>query len=272
MLRSKISVWWKYTKSTFKTKNAFLPMALKLDDIAISCLREIENTKSCKEILANPDLAQFFFAPYATSLNYHQAIVSASMSQYGLSSFSLVRPQLEAGLIFLYFCDSKNDHELFHRIESYQDWVVLKMYENANKSNEFEFMSHLSQHESYMHQIQNNYETLMNKYSTRSDELKKLKRPSFLHNKRAIAKAHDIEGLYLHVQAEASASIHISDVSDRVSYEIISNQITYDLNTNSDESYWILMLSNLLQLNTVKSMAKTFDIYPAVRDQLKQCI
>jgi len=269
MIKIKFLEWLKYTMATIKSRNRMLPMASNLDKSALECLKEIEKTDVCKSILLMPDLAQFFFSPYATALNYHQAILSASLSKYSLSSYALVRPQLESALIFLYFINSSSEAELLERVESYSDWVVVKMYQNANRSSKFEFVPHLSTHESFMRQIEENYKVISEKYAGREKEFKELKRSSFLLNKRAVACENDIEGLYLHVQSEASASIHAADVSDRVSYNISKNRISYSLDNTTHDSFWILMLANLIQFHLIKTTATYFGVYALLKKQLE---
>lgn len=269
MWKNKLTQWLRYTQAIIKSKNKFLPMAARLEKVEKFCFKEVGKTNKFREIANSPDLLQFFLGPYLTAVSYHQSIILSSLSKNGLNGFVLLRPQLESTLIFLYFLDSSDEEELLNRVEEYYDWVVVKMYENAQKSNEFEFVPHLSTHNGFMKKIETNYSSLKDRYIGKDAEFNRLKRSSFLKNKRGIAKQNDIEGLFLHIQSEASASIHVADVSDRVTYTLSPTDITYSFNKYSDDSFWVLMLSNLILISLIKSMAKYFDVYPMVKEKLK---
>ncbi|MDO9105281.1 MAG: hypothetical protein Q7U57_10000 [Methylovulum sp.] len=193
MWKAKLSEWFKYTNSTIRANNKLLPMATKLDNVALLCLKEIEKTEKGQFILQSPHLSQFFFSSYATSLHYHQAIVSASLSKYSLNNLVLIRPQLEAAIIFLYFIDSSSEEELFNKVERYHDWVVVKMHQNSCKSSKLHFVQHLSTHKSFVEQINKNYLVLTQKYAGREKEFNKLSNSSsFVLDKSFVARQNGI--------------------------------------------------------------------------------
>ena len=174
----------------------------------------------------------------------------------------MLRPQLEAALIFMHFTGILNEADVLKEVESYHDWVVVKMYDNAKRSNKFD-LSHLSKHQESSEKVEKNYSIVKEKYCNNESDFKSLSRPRFSHNKRKVAQDNNMESLYLHIHAEASASIHVADVSDRVSYSISPSGISYLLNNNSDNSLWLLMLSNMIQVHLIKAMSEYF--YPVIK-------
>lgn len=270
MWKSKLSEWLKYTKYAIKTKNHNLPVSKKLEKAGFRCLDEMSKTDMGQVIARDPNCCQFFFSPYTTSLNYHQAIMSASLSGSSLSNFVLVRPQLESALIFLYFINASSIEQLFERVEEYYDWVAVKMYQNSKKSDEFDFANHITSNEDFKDKITVIYEIVIKKYGNREQELKKLNRASFISNKRNMARLYDIEGLFLHVQAETSSNIHISDVSDRSSYDILGDEVLYSFNDNKNDCFWAQVLSNMIQTTLIKEATKYFDTPNILKEELNK--
>jgi hypothetical protein len=77
-----------------------------------------------------------------------------------------------------------------------------------------------------------------------------------------------MEDLYLHIFSESSATIHAADVTDRVEIDVLAHGITYKLDKNTEESFWLLMLSNLVQFNVIINISKYFDVYKSVQPML----
>lgn len=208
-----------------------------------------------------------------STLAHHDAVLILTVSGHPLESLMIVRAHLEAVLIMMFFVEPEiNCEAILARVERYRDWVNIQMYKNMQRSSKLELFKEIYDSSHFISSITENYQQVLKKYSHRQKELESLiKSNSFLINKRYIAEQNGIEDLYDHIHAEASASIHVADISDRMQEHHTASADGYIYAVRHKHiSPWPLALSNLMQLHELKKIGSFLGIAGHLQHKLEK--
>ena len=169
-----------------------------------------------------------------------------------------------------YLISPKSDiKEVEKRVEAYREWIMVKMYNNSQKSRDFDFFNIHPSHQGYMKNVEENYIFVKDKYKNSPDHFKKIeKAQSFIDNKRKLAKECEIEDLYLAVFSETSATVHIADISDRMIKESgdAFEGYQYKLSSSSES----MMLSGISNMLLIKAVFDFCDFFDFSQDTIKE--
>lgn len=245
--------------------------AYSLDRIARFSIRKIKD--SPREDLKNMEmhvLLSFLIGMYYETIKYHKAVVGLILSGHASCAFNLIRSQLEALLIFLYFVDPGEDiQEVQNRTNEYQNWIAIKMYDNNKKSIRLDLLKDFLDNDEYIGNLERNYNGVKAELS--ESEFKRLEKShSFLKNKPQIAEKYDFKDLYNHIQAESSASIHIADISDRLNWVEEPFYVGYEYNENGVVPFWPLLLTNALQVYLLLGFTRFFKLQKSLLPKLEK--
>ena len=265
MFSTKWKYWLAYTKSCVRVDNSFLDMARDLEGLGFEILASIGKTEKGRQLLLPDRGGALFMGVLAAAVSYHATAACLALSNYGQNGWVILRPQLEATLILLYFIDSDSVEEIEEKLDAYSDWVIAKGYYNGQRSESFEAVRLLDNHEASAEHMEALFDSVRKKYESDPDRLRRIRNsPSFLGDKRAVAEKYDITELYLHVFAESSFSIHAADAADRAFRIANSDSVGYEINTHLDDSFWMLMLSNLIAFRLCTAVVEYFDLEPII--------
>ncbi len=249
-LLAKINAFWKYGFSAGKqfANPHFQSEQLNNYLLHIPALLKKEGHR--------PDLLrehyESIFSPMVglgfTCANHNYGIRVLGLSGASLEGLMLLRPQIEALLIFFYFIECKSDLKAIEaRVEKFNDWIQVKMRQNHKKSKSFDWTKFIYKNRSFEKTVRQNYDSVKAKY--KNDEaafLELCEFTGFLTSKEKLrlAKDFDILGLYNHIVAEASASIHVADLYDRM---IRVGDVFFQFRLKDESNgFWPMSLSNLL--------------------------
>jgi Family of unknown function (DUF5677) len=269
--QAKLYHWIQFTKFCFSERGAQLTEARQLTKLGMSVLSRLDySTRSDLTIEHFEPFVAHIFGIYYAAVGHHDAIQSLALSGHSLDTFILLRSQLETILTFFYVTEPQTDlTEVCKRTDSYRDWVMVKMKQNLEKSQKFELLRAV-QSKNFDDTVYGNYDALKEKYSRSPGQFAKLEKMNNYLNRsqrEEIATKFGMEGLYHHVYAESSASIHSADISDRMR-PIGPSRYRYTIRYKHG-AFWPLAISNLMQRNCIAQFGKFFGIESNLMPSLK---
>jgi len=217
-LLSKCQTWREVTGQIFNSSTSLLHTSRQLSRASQTLVSRIgSNDRSAELVAALGDLMTFIVGAHSMVLAHHESVRILSTLDHGLEAFVNLRAQLEAALTLFYLISHDDSlDEVMAKCLDYSDWIIVKMHQNLARSRTFAPARALMESDSYASTVEANYNEIVDRYATNPGRLEKLKKAvSFVPDKRAIAKQYGIEDLYAHVFAEASATVHQADLSDR---------------------------------------------------------
>jgi hypothetical protein len=273
-INAKVYHWYQFTKSCLGEYGFQVKEARELSKLGMNIIKYFDQSAK-REFFKKVKLEDFsdsfsyIFGVYFTTLSHHDAIQILSLSGHGLNSLMILGSQLETLLILLYMTEPDMDlREVMDRIDYYIDYVKVKMKQNMEKSLNLSFYSYKCNDE-FNSSIFSNYEEVCSKYLN-NNKIKILKNcTSFPMNKKKLAEKYNIKELYDCIFAESSASIHATDISDRMQRidDLTMSGFKYTI-SHSKGYLWSLMMSNLVQYHSILYFSKFFGIDHILRPKL----
>ena len=271
-MKDKIEFILRFIKSTIYSNGFYSHHSNQLNKIAKKCIANIDK-------MERNDIIDIHFEPivahilgsFSSVISYQESISFLCLSGHGLNSTILLRTQLEAYLIFFYLIEEKeNLNTTEKKVDEYKDWVMVRMYKNSLKSKGFDLFQVNPQHSEYLKNVEENYFFVKSKYDDNLNEFKRIENSqSFLKNKREVAKKSEIEDLYLAIFSETSATVHLADISDRMSKHITSDFDGYQYKFSSNqESMMVSGISNILLTKAINDFAEYFELPEAMMKKL----
>ncbi|XCN72620.1 MAG: DUF5677 domain-containing protein [Candidatus Electrothrix aestuarii] len=208
-------------------------------------------------------------------IGIYDAIFELSVCGHSSVTYSLLRMQMENFLILIYLTEDKNNlAQVNARIEEYEDWIKIKMFQNNKRSKNFDLYRQFASSEKYTQTVKNNYLLTKEKYSLNINDFKALeKRPSFLKDKRKIAQLVSLEEVYDHIVADGSATIHCADLYDKIDSTLEEDTVEYSFNIRPTHySPWVLLLSNFLIQKQLLYLADFFHLSEKKKNELKNTL
>jgi hypothetical protein len=261
--KPKLYHWLVFTKDCFQTYNPLLKDSRELSKIVKRSLVLLKESNRSAIIKKYSDhIFAHIVGMYLTILSWHEGIQLLGLSNQRLNMLAFLRPELDALLIFLFFLEPKdNVNEIEKRVNQYIDWIKVKMFQNMERSSKLSIVDIIPGMEEYKNEVRANYEKVKEKYKHLDKEWRVLEATSsFLSNKNKLAKLYGIEDFYNHVYTEASATIHIADISDRMQYYMDSNKAGYIYDLTPSSAFWQLALSNKVLIISIEKFAKFFGL------------
>jgi len=212
---------------------------------------------------------------YFTTVGHHDSIQFLSVARHELEALIVLRPQMEALLTLLYFIEPHDDlEEVFSRVDKYRDWLLVKMKRNMDRSYKFDLLDSITKTDDFQKTVLANYGTILEKYRGVDKELKLITHShSFLKDKRSVASAFEIEDLFDHIYAEASASIHIADISDRMQKSEKPNFYGYEYSIqNKGTGFWALLMSNMIMIHAINNLSKFLGVEETIKPKVMNII
>jgi len=260
-----------FARFCFSERGEEIKEARKLTKLGIAAIKIFP--QSTREDLMTEYLEPFIahvLGIYYRAISHHDSIQSHALSGHGLNTMILLRSQLETILTFLYITQPQTDlDEVYKRTDKYRDWVVIKMKQNMEQSHKFDFAQKISRSD-FTDNINNNFKIVKDKYINLPKEFSRLEKSSnFLsrEQRETLAKQFAIEGLYHHIYAESSASIHFADISDCME-EIDSFNYSYTIR-HKNGAFWPIFISNILQFYLIRQFSVFFGIDSILLPRLK---
>lgn len=273
--RAKLYHWYNFSKFCFGEKGHQIRESREISKLSLelfNCMKYSE-----RDDLDLEDFESFFgliYGIYISTIGHHDAIQTLALSGHSLNSMINLRPHLESVLTLLYILEpDDNLNEVYSRVDLYQDWVMIKMKKNMDRSKDLP-MSEIVMPDNFRKTIKENYDMVKEKHRNNPELFSYLKKAnSFLNGDRrlAIAEKFRIDAYYKHIYAEASASIHITDISDRMNTweSIYGMGFEYKIR-RKDGTFWPLLMANILQINSIKGLANFFKIYHLLEPKIKK--
>ncbi len=256
---SKWRLWRDLSWEIFRSRHRLLRVSQRLSEEGQALIPRIglvERSKAVLETLG--DHLTPLVALHSMVLAHVDAVRILASLAHGLEATANLRAQVEAALTLMHLIQPGDDlQQVLLRCDSYLDWVMIKMYMNARKSREFALYKPFLTAGTYAASVDANYKTVCEKYADRPQELKRLARAtSFVPDKLEAAKLLGIGGLYSHIYAEASATIHLADVSDRTATLSNGQQVLKLFRIrNRGAGFWPLFCSTIVMTAELKALA-----------------
>lgn len=265
----KFGYFFRFVKSSLSSNNLPIKQARNLSKFAQSDFFDLIKQGERSDLKVN-HFFQFFyliFERFFAVISFHESITYLCLAKHGLNAMLNLRSQLESMLIIFYFIQPKdNISEIEKRVESYSEWIKIKLYQNFNKSKTLSYLSDIDMSK-YESQISHDYFDLEEKYKNDPKGFKSLKNsPSFLHNKFKLAEDFGVSDLYDHIFSESSASIHCADNNDRLKF--VSGLNCFEYYVRDFDGFWPLVLSNVLLYKTMLTLADFFEASKSIKTKL----
>ncbi|PIP95182.1 MAG: hypothetical protein COW00_13590 [Bdellovibrio sp. CG12_big_fil_rev_8_21_14_0_65_39_13] len=251
-----------------------LSQSKKLTDIAKNIIEYCK--QSNRDDLQVRNFFEFFadiLGIHYTSIAHHESIKQLCITNYGLEALMLLRPQFDSFLKVAHFFEPKDDlNEIHKRVEEFEDWRIIKMSQNLNKSKNFDLFKALP-NKSYDKDILKLRKKIQEKYKCNHEKFEELsKRNHFLSSEqiKSLTKNLNIFDFYNHVKAESSASLHVTDLSDRMRESERDSFDGYTFQIKIQGSgFYPLHLSNLILVHQLMCWADFFDIKDIIYEEVK---
>ena len=263
-MKDKIEFIFRFIKSTIYSNGFYSNHSNQINKLAKKCIENVDKMerKDILDIHFEPIVA-YILGAFSSVISYQESISFLCLSGHGLNSTILLRTQLEAYLIFSYLINEKQDlNSTEKKVEEYKDWVMVRMYKNSLKSKGLDLFQVNPEHSEYLNKVKENYFFVKSKYENNTNEFKRIENSqSFLKNKREIAKKCEIEDLYLGIFSETSATVHLADISDRMSKYSTSDFDGYEYKFSSNqESMMVSGVSNILLTKAINDFSEYFEL------------
>lgn len=135
------------------------------------------------------------------------------------------------------------------------------MKQNMDESAKLNLFKAFILNNDFIKSVNDNYEIVKEKYSAMSSEFNRLENShNFLSRqlRETIANKFDLKGLYNHIYAESSATIHFADIGDRMR-RTDGSRYRFTIR-NKQGAFWPITLSNLLQFKCIKQFGVFFGV------------
>jgi len=268
-MTSKLALGKDLCSELVRSRNRLLRASLCLSREGTEIVSRISSTEQSRELATLlADHMTVVVAIHSMVLAHHESVRILSSVGHGLEATANLRAQLEAALTLMYLTfPSRDIQEVRLRCDSYLDWVMVKMHMNMEKSRKFALYDKLIRGGSYGETVEDNYQMTCRKYADNEKELRRLKRsPSFVPNKRDVANAAGIGDLYAHIYAEASATIHLVDASDRSLMATDGRHARKLFRIrNRNAAFWPMFCSVMLQVAELRALAEFLGLEETLR-------
>jgi hypothetical protein len=275
-INPKLDLWYRFTRCCFNKTPFPLNHARSIAKLAIELPKYIKNSRRDDFLIDDlEDFIAHILGVYFTTVAHHNSIQILSVACHEIEALIILRPQLEALLILLYFIEPHEDIEkVFTRVDKYRDWLLVKMKKNMDRSYKFDLLNSISSTDDFQKSVLANYDSILEKYCDFNKELKSLTHShSFLKDKRAVARAFDIEDLFDHIYAESSASIHIADISDRMQESEKPNFNGYEYRIqNKGTGFGALLMSNMIMIHAINNLSKFLGVEHIIKPKVMKII
>lgn len=270
-MKGKLRYISKFIEESVSAKDCDAKTSYRVNKAAKRCIEYFgEKQRSDLKTEHFEAFESYLLGVFSSIISYQESVTYLCLAGHGLNSTVLLRSQLEAYLLFNYLIEPQNDlAEIEKRVDEYKDWVMIKMYLNSNKSKQFELFNTNASHTSYLTSVEENYNFVKEKYKDDPlfNDLKK--RQSFVKDKLAVARNRDIEDLYQAIFSESSATVHLADISDRMTPFTTKESDGYIYEFSSKkESPMIISLSNVLLINSIVDFILFFEFEESIKEKI----
>ncbi len=217
------------------------------------------------------DFIQYLIGLFATLTGYLDAAIILTKNGHGFSTVSLLKSQMEALLIFLYFIEPyDNFYEINRRVAIFNDWQILKSRNNLRYVKNCKLLNELWDVSNYEKMVENDYKIVCDLYEDKSEFTNLKNSREFLKEKNKIAARHGIANIYELIETQFAGSIYVGDLDYDVRFDSEKDTAFLDFSIKQNGAILPLILVMQLQEKLIREWSEFIGIEDIIIPKLEK--